>query len=106
MLAKVLTCAVMGLEGSLVEVDIASGGLPNFLVVGLPDDAVKEARERVRAALKNSGHGLSEQASTRLLRIAFSTRVCFGHWPKGRSFSMLIGDFGSAFVRESSGIGT
>ncbi len=57
MLAKVFTCAVVGLEGELVEVevDIASGGLPQFLVVGLPDDAVKEARERVRTAIKNSG---------------------------------------------------
>jgi magnesium chelatase family protein len=56
-LAKVLTCAVVGLDGELVEVevDIASGGLPQFLVVGLPDDAVKEARERVRTAIRNSG---------------------------------------------------
>jgi magnesium chelatase family protein len=56
-LAKVRTCAVVGLEGELVEVevDIAHGGLPTFLVVGLPDDAVKEARERVRTAIRNSG---------------------------------------------------
>src|SRR5919205_3478044 len=57
MLAKVLTGAVVGLEGALVEVevDIAPGGMPNFLVVGLPDAAVQEARERVRAAIRNSG---------------------------------------------------
>ncbi len=56
MLAKVISCALIGLEGALVEVevDIASG-LPNFFVVGLPDDAVREARERVRAAVRNSG---------------------------------------------------
>jgi magnesium chelatase family protein len=56
-LAKVTSCAVVGLEGELVgvEVDIAPGGLPNFLIVGLPDDAVREARERVRAAVRNSG---------------------------------------------------
>src|SRR5436190_8126044 len=55
--AKVLTCAVVGLEGVLVEVevDIPPQGLANFLVVGLPDTAVQEARERVRAAVKNSG---------------------------------------------------
>lgn len=49
--AKVYTCAVVGLDGQLVEVevDIASG-LPKFFVVGLPDTAVQEARERVRAA--------------------------------------------------------
>lgn len=57
MLAKALTCAVVGLDGQLVEVevDIASHGMPNFIVVGLPDAAVQEARERVRAAVKNSG---------------------------------------------------
>ncbi|HLI26710.1 MAG TPA: YifB family Mg chelatase-like AAA ATPase [Chloroflexota bacterium] len=57
MLAKVLTGAVVGLDGALVEVevDIAQSGLPNFLVVGLPDAAVQEARERVRAAIRNSG---------------------------------------------------
>ncbi len=57
MLAKVYTGAVVGLDGALVEVevDIAPGGMPNFLVVGLPDAAVQEARERVRAAIRNSG---------------------------------------------------
>src|SRR5438874_893148 len=56
MLAKVYTCAVVGLDGELVqvEVDIASG-LPAFHIVGLPDAAVQEARERVRAAVRNSG---------------------------------------------------
>jgi len=55
-LAKVYTCAVVGLDGELVEVevDIASG-LPAFNTVGLPDTAVQEARERVRAAVRNSG---------------------------------------------------
>jgi len=56
MLAKTLTCAVVGLDGQLVEVevDIASYGMPNFIIVGLPDTAVQEARERIRAAIKNS----------------------------------------------------
>ncbi|MBI2953208.1 MAG: YifB family Mg chelatase-like AAA ATPase [Chloroflexi bacterium] len=56
MLAKALTCAVVGLEGAIVqvEVDIAQG-LPYFGIVGLPDVAVQEARERVRAAIKNTG---------------------------------------------------
>src|SRR5262245_42587494 len=56
MLAKVFTCAVVGLDGELVqaEVDIAPG-LPAFHIVGLPDTAVQEARERVRAAVRNSG---------------------------------------------------
>jgi magnesium chelatase family protein len=56
MLAKVLTCAIIGLEGALVEVEVdISAGLPSFTIVGLPDTAVQEARERVRAAIKNSG---------------------------------------------------
>jgi magnesium chelatase family protein len=57
MLACITTAAVIGLEGRLVEVqvDIAHQGLPNFFLVGLPTGAVKEARERVRTAIKNSG---------------------------------------------------
>jgi magnesium chelatase family protein len=56
MLAKACTCAVIGLEGALVEVEVDIGhGLPAFTIVGLPDAAVNEAKERVRAAIKNSG---------------------------------------------------
>jgi len=57
MLSKVLSAAVVGLDAVLidVEVDIASQGLPSFTIVGLPDKAVEESRERVRSALKNSG---------------------------------------------------
>jgi len=56
MLAKIVSSAVYGLDGYLVdvEVDIAQG-LPMFSVVGLPDLAVKESRDRVRAAMKNTG---------------------------------------------------
>ncbi len=56
MLAKIISCALVGLEGALVEVEVdIAPGLPNFFVVGLPDDAVREARERARAAVRNSG---------------------------------------------------
>ncbi len=57
MLAKVFSGATVGLESVPieVEVDIASQGLPSFTIVGLPDKAVEESRERVRSALKNSG---------------------------------------------------
>jgi magnesium chelatase family protein len=56
MLAKVLSSAVLGVDAYLVyvEVDIALG-LPTFNTVGLPDVAVKESRDRVKAAIKNSG---------------------------------------------------
>ena len=56
MLAKSTTCAVVGLDGYIVQVEVdISPGLPAFTVVGLPDTAVQEARERVRAAIRNSG---------------------------------------------------
>jgi len=55
-LAKVLSCAVVGLDGELVEVEVDVGrGKVTFQVVGLGDTAVQEARERVRSAIKNSG---------------------------------------------------
>ena len=55
MLAKVKSAAVVGLEGAIVEVEVdLSPGLPSFTIVGLPDKAVQEARERVRSAIRNS----------------------------------------------------
>ena len=51
-----LTGAIVGLDGAIVEVEADIGaGLPAFNVVGLPDTAVQEARERVRSAIRNSG---------------------------------------------------
>ncbi|MGB4598615.1 MAG: magnesium chelatase domain-containing protein [Trichlorobacter sp.] len=57
MLAKVLSATVVGIDAILVdvEVDIAQG-LPQFATVGLPDGAVKESKDRVKAALKNAGY--------------------------------------------------
>src|ERR1041385_3680417 len=57
MLAKVLSAAVVGLDAEPVEVeiDIAAQGLPSFTIVGLPDKAVEEAKERVRSAIRNTG---------------------------------------------------
>lgn len=57
MLSKVLSAYVLGIDAHLieVEVDIASRGLPHFSMVGLPDAAVKESKDRIRAALKNIG---------------------------------------------------
>jgi magnesium chelatase family protein len=55
MLAKVRSCAVLGLDGELIEVEVDQGrGLPSFVLVGLPDAAVKESGQRVEAAIKNS----------------------------------------------------
>lgn len=57
MLAKITSGATVGLNATLVdvEVDVAEQGLPSLIIVGLPDKAVEEARERVRAAIKNTG---------------------------------------------------
>jgi len=56
MLARVYTCAVLGLEGVIVEVEVDTGqGLPGMTIVGLPDTAVQESRERVQAAIRNTG---------------------------------------------------
>ncbi|HUT15550.1 MAG TPA: YifB family Mg chelatase-like AAA ATPase, partial [Anaerolineae bacterium] len=56
MLAKVTSFAVIGLEGAPIDVEVdISRGLTSFIVVGLPDTAIQESRERVRAAIKNSG---------------------------------------------------
>lgn len=57
MLAKIQSASVVGIDAHMVEVevDITSRGLPHFSMVGLPDTAVKESRDRVRPALKNIG---------------------------------------------------
>jgi magnesium chelatase family protein len=56
-LAKIRSCAVVGLEGEIVEceVDVSRRGLNSLALVGLPDTAVKEAKDRVESAIKNSG---------------------------------------------------
>ncbi|MBI3961777.1 MAG: YifB family Mg chelatase-like AAA ATPase [Deinococcus sp.] len=65
MLARVTSAAIQGITALVVqvEVDIANG-FPGFHLVGLPDAAVQEARERVRSALKNSGFSFPQQRIT------------------------------------------
>ncbi len=56
MLSRIFSCAVIGLEGVIVEVEVDTGpGLPKMVIVGLPDAAVQESRERVRSAVHNAG---------------------------------------------------
>ena len=65
MLAKSLSFGLSGINGFQVAVEVnLAFGIPSFDVVGLPDAAVKESRERVRAALKNSGMGFPDQRIT------------------------------------------
>ena len=82
MLAKVHTAAVVGLEGAIVEVEVdTSRGLPSFTIVGLPDAAVQESRERVQAAIKNAGFSFPRQRVTVNLAPAEFASGC----PAGRS---------------------
>lgn len=57
MLARVFSGSVLGIDAYLVEVEVdTTQGLPIFSTVGLPDNAVKESKDRVKAAIKNSGY--------------------------------------------------
>jgi len=57
MLANVLSGAVLGIDAFVVEVEVdISRGLPSFATVGLPEAAVKESKDRVKAAIKNAGY--------------------------------------------------
>lgn len=84
MFAKVLSSAVVGLDGMLVEVETdILNGLPAFTVVGLPDKAVEESKERVRSALKNTGADLPPKRIT--------VNLAPGDLPKeGPSFDLPI----------------
>ncbi|MGA8943747.1 MAG: YifB family Mg chelatase-like AAA ATPase [Thermoactinomyces sp.] len=56
MYSRLYSASVMGIDGFIVEVEVdISNGLPVFDIVGLPDSSVREAKDRVRAALRNSG---------------------------------------------------
>ena len=56
MLSIIKTMSTQGLDGYLIEVQVdVSPGMPDWIIVGLPDTSVKEAKERVRTAIKNSG---------------------------------------------------
>ena len=57
MLSKINSMALLGLDGYLIEVQVdVSNGMPCWEMVGLPDTSVKEAKERVKTAIKNSGY--------------------------------------------------
>ncbi len=57
MYCKLTSCALMGVDGLIVTVEVdITNGLPSFDLVGLPDSSVRESKERVRSAIKNSGY--------------------------------------------------
>jgi magnesium chelatase family protein len=118
--AKVLTCAVLGLEGALVEVEVDIGlGLPAFHVVGLPDTAVQEARERVRAAIKNSGcefparrmavslapSDLKKEGPSYDLPIAIGVIIAAGDAPPAPEDALFLGELAlDGALRHTAGI--
>lgn len=56
MLSKIISSGILGIDGYMIDVEVdLSNGMPNFDLVGLPDSAVKESRERVKTAINNSG---------------------------------------------------
>lgn len=66
MLTTVISASTIGLDGVLisVEVDVASRGFPAFNIVGLPDKAIEESKERIRTAIKNSSFDMPESRIT------------------------------------------
>ena len=65
MFAKSYGATTMGVDGILIDVEVDAGyGIPSFDIVGLPDTAVRESKERVRTAIKNSGLKLQQEKIT------------------------------------------
>jgi magnesium chelatase family protein len=107
MLSKSITCAIVGLDGTVVDVESdISPGLPAFHVVGLPDTAVQESRERVRSAIRNSGTefpmrritvslapaDLKKSGPAYDLPIAMGLLMSSGQVPDSLSGSLLLGE--------------
>ena len=121
MFAKVFSGSVVGLDGVLVEVetDILSG-LPAFTIVGLPDKAVGESRERVRSALKNISAGffpakkltvnlapgdLPKEGSAFDLPIAISILLASGQLKKDVADSVFLGELSlDGSLRNTKGV--
>ena len=120
MICSVHTMGIHGIEGSCVVAEcFISNGLPGFDIVGLPDAAVKEARERVRAAAKNSGltfpvsritvnlapANLKKSGTHYDLPILLSVLAASGAVRRPHSSSAFIGELGlDGTVRPISGV--
>jgi magnesium chelatase family protein len=105
MLATVLSSALHGVDALMIEVEIDfAAGLPQFTIVGLPEAAVKESKDRVRAALKNSGYevpprritvnlapaDVKKEGSAYDLPIALGMLAACGHLPAERLHEYVI----------------
>ena len=110
MLAKVMSVGISGIDGFPVTVEVdKSGGMPGFDIVGLPDASVKESRERVKSALRNShleyplGHftinlapaDLRKEGPSFDLPIAVGVLICAGDIAQGALDDiMMAGELG------------
>jgi magnesium chelatase family protein len=105
MLAKVSSCAVLGIKGIPLEIEVdISDGLPAFDIIGLPDASVREAKERVRAAVRNSGYSfpysrvtvnlapadLKKEGSAFDLAIAIGLLAATGQVPRGDKLNNAV----------------
>jgi len=120
MLAKVTSCAVVGLEGAIVDVEAdISRGLPSLTIVGLPDAAIRESKERVRSAIMNSGlvypnkrltvnlapADLHKEGPAYDLPIAVGILLASGQISADLSSSLLVGELSlDGSVRHVNGI--
>ncbi|GAA0364886.1 YifB family Mg chelatase-like AAA ATPase [Bacillus horti] len=92
MYVKCFSAYVHGLEGQIIEVEVdISSGLPHFDIVGLPGSALKEAKERVRSAIKNSGFQFPNKRITVNLAPA-NLRKEGSYFDLAIAFSILIAD--------------
>ena len=65
MLSKTQSCSVIGIHGWLIQVEVdVAPGLPQFSTVGLPDNSVRESKDRVKAAIKNCGYDFPNKRVT------------------------------------------
>jgi len=89
MLARVLSSAVFGIDAYVVEVEVdIAQGLPAFATVGLPEGAVKESKDRVKAAVKNCGYDFPARRITVNLApadIKKEGRPSISPWPSASS---------------------
>lgn len=120
MLSKVNSVGLMGMDGFAVSVEAdVTGGLPGFEIVGLGDAAVKEARERVRSGIKNSGYifpskkivvnmapaSMRKEGSGYDLSIAVAIMAATGQIPNPKESSVFIGELSlDGSVNHISGI--
>lgn len=107
MLSKVISAGLSGIEGYCVTVETdVSPGMPAFDIVGLPDAAVKEARERVRAAVKNCGFGFpSRKVTVNLAPANIKKEGSIYDLPITVSYLVATGQIDESTIEDSAFIG-